>query len=230
MSFKRTCVTGLAIGILIGGVGLNADAAPSLLAPAVAVEAEEFIIEKGWKVIRVGEGNYTVDVVGFCHIGGERLLHVDAEDATAAAFKDVTIPETGDYVLWVRYEYPAFTETIFKAVVEQGGKVVAEKIMGKKDNDRLNFNDIRLRPQYDPPWGPEGTAEEPMRVKGLQAGPARVRLLAQAQSGTAGVSANRNIDLIYLTRNTEPVALADGKPNPASWWVQGGARVPCIRF
>jgi hypothetical protein len=224
MIIRRSGVAGVVAGFIAGGVctAVSAPAPVPALAPAVAVEAEEFRIEKGWKVIRVGEGNYTVDVVGFCHMGGERLLHAEAADSTASAFKDVTIPEAGDYVLWVRYEYPAFTEAIFKVVVEQGGKVAAEKDMGGKKNGRLSFNDPRLRPQYDPPWGPEGTAEEPMDVKGLKAGPARLRLLAQPQSGTPGVSANRNIDLIYLTRSTEPVALPDGKPNPASWWAQGG--------
>lgn len=222
--FKGLMVVSAGIVLTLAS-GLDSMGAPSSesgKAPAVAVEAETFQIEKGWKVIRVGQGNYTVDIVGFCHIGGERFLHAEAADATASAFKDVSVPESGDYVLWVRYEYPAFTETIFKTVVEQGGKVVAEKVMGKKDSDRLNFNDPRLRPQYDPPWGPEGTAEEPLEVKGLKAGPARIRLLAQAQSGTPGVSANRNVDLVYLTRNTEPVTLPDGKINPASWWAQGG--------
>ncbi len=215
---------GMIAGIFMLGAVAQAPAqtpAP-VPAPAVAFEAEEFQIEKGWKIIRVGEGNYTVDIIGFGHMSGERFLHAEAADATASAFKDVTVPQAGDYTLWVRYEYPAFTETIFKAVVEQGGKVVAETVMGKKDSNRLNFNDARLRPQYDPPWGPEGTAEEPLAVKGLKAGTARIRLLAQAQSGVAGVSANRNIDLIYLTGNNEAITLPDGKPNPASWWVQGG--------
>jgi hypothetical protein len=221
MKSRTMSMAARAMGWVAAGAIVTTGAWAQALAPAVAVEAEEFKIEKGWKVIRVGEGNYTVDIIGFCHMGGERLLQADAADTTASAVMNVNVPEAGDYVLWARYEYPAFTEAIFKVVVEQGGKKVAEKVMGKKDNDRLCFNDARLRPQYDPPWGPEGTAEEPLDVKGLKAGPAQIRLLAQAQSGGPGISANRNIDLIYLTRNTEPV-MKDGKPNPASWWAQGG--------
>ena len=52
--------------------------APFKLAPAVAVEAEDFAIDKGWKVLKNGEGNYMVDIIGFCHISGERLLHLPA--------------------------------------------------------------------------------------------------------------------------------------------------------
>src|SRR5256885_8046954 len=78
------------------------------LAPAVCVEAEDFTVESGWKVIRNGDGNYMVDIVGFNHIGGERLLGVDAANSTASAFADIDVPEDGDYRLLVRYEYPPF--------------------------------------------------------------------------------------------------------------------------
>ena len=36
---------------------------PFELAPAFAIEAEDFTIEKGWKVVKNGEGNYMVDIV-----------------------------------------------------------------------------------------------------------------------------------------------------------------------
>ena len=62
-----------------------AAAADFTLAPAVAAEAEDFRVESGWKVIRNGQGNYMVDIVGFNHISGERLLGVDEKDATAEA-------------------------------------------------------------------------------------------------------------------------------------------------
>ncbi|MBY0231340.1 MAG: hypothetical protein K2W96_18815, partial [Gemmataceae bacterium] len=35
------------------------------LAPGVAVEAEDFAVKDGWKVVRNGEGNYMVDIIGF---------------------------------------------------------------------------------------------------------------------------------------------------------------------
>ena len=33
------------------------------LAPAVALEAEDFTVERGWKVVKNGHGNYMVDIV-----------------------------------------------------------------------------------------------------------------------------------------------------------------------
>src|SRR5438270_3345411 len=89
------------------------------LAPAVAVEAEDFKISSGWKVIQNGHGNYMVDIIGFNHISGERLLHLGSKDVPADAHADITVPAAGRYRLWVRYEYPAFCETRFRVVVEQ---------------------------------------------------------------------------------------------------------------
>ena len=66
--------------------------APFVLAPAVAVEAEDFTIENGWRVIRNGQGNYMVDIIGFQHISGERLLTTDS-NAKASAFADITVPQ-----------------------------------------------------------------------------------------------------------------------------------------
>src|SRR6516225_9952571 len=100
------------------------------LAPAVAVEAEDFTIESGWKVVQNGHGNYMVDAVGFNHISGERLLCTDDKDETASAFLDVTLPEAGKYRLWVRYEYPAFCETRFRVQVRQDDRTVLDHVMG----------------------------------------------------------------------------------------------------
>lgn len=177
-------------------------AAPKL-APAVAIEAEEFTIEKGWKVIKNGEGNYNVDIIGFGHIGGERLLQAKSDDTTAAASLGVNVPAAGNYRLWVRYEYPAFTEARFKITVEQGGKKIAEKVMGTKDSPRQGFGNPKLMAQHDPSWGPEGLFEEPLDVPGLAAGAATIRLATVEQPQIPGVTANRNIDLLYLTSDLE---------------------------
>ncbi|NQU11008.1 hypothetical protein HQ590_09475, partial [bacterium] len=175
------------------------------LAPAVVAEAEDFAVEQGWKPIGMGEGNYAVDIIGFCHVSGEKFLHVDGSNSTAAAHLDVTAPEAGPYRLWVRYEYMPFTEAQFKVVVEQAGKVVAEKIMGAKTSPKTcPWSDgTKLEPQYDPPWGNEGLTEEPLDVLALAAGPVRLRLLAVDQPKIEGVTANRNIDALYLTRDTQ---------------------------
>ncbi len=123
-------------------------APPFVLAPAVAVEAEDFTVESGWRVIRNGEGNYMVDLVGFQHISGERVLHVDASNTTARAFLDVTVPTAGNHRLWVRYEYPPFTDTRFQVSIEQGGREIARAQMGGKDNPRVAFGETTARAQY----------------------------------------------------------------------------------
>ena len=169
------------------------------LAPAVALEAEDFTIDKGWKVVKNGHGNYMVDVIGFNHISGERLLCIDAKDETASAYHDVIIHTAGRYRLWVRYEYPAFCETRFRVEIEQGGKTVLAHVMGTKTSERYAFGDPKPKAQHDPSWGPEGLMVEVVTTPALAAGKARIRLLGTAQPQTPGVAAHRNIDLVYLT-------------------------------
>src|SRR5438105_2810750 len=91
------------LALLLLAAGAAAAEPEFKLAPAVAVEAEDFQVESGWKVIQNGHGNYMVDAVGFNHISGERLLCVDAKNDDASAFMDINLPETGKYRLWVRY-------------------------------------------------------------------------------------------------------------------------------
>ena len=177
------------------------------LAPAVAVEAEDFTVESGWKVIQNGGGNYMVDVIGFNHISGERLLGIDSKNDTASAFTDVMVPVAGKYRLWVRYEYPAFCETRFRVVVEQNGKLL-DHVMGTKTSLRYAFGDAVPKAQHDPSWGPEGLMEEVVTLPDLKAGKARIYLKGAAQPQTPGVAANRNIDLVYLTSDAADAWIA----------------------
>jgi hypothetical protein len=173
------------------------------LAPAVAVEAEDFVLESGWKVLQNGHGNYMVDAIGFNHISGERLLHLDAKSDKASAYLDVNTPEDGNYRLWVRYEYPAFCECRFRVQVEQGGKTIVDQVMGTKDSRRYGLGDDRPLTQHDPAWGPEGLFEEVVTIPNLKKGKTRLWLKGEPQKQTPGVSADRNIDLLYLTRDTD---------------------------
>ena len=70
--------------------------------------------------------------------GYSLLLALDSTTA-GAAFKDITVPVDGDFRLWVRYEYPPFTDARFEVEIVQGGRSVAKKQMGAKDNDRFAF-------------------------------------------------------------------------------------------
>ena len=181
-------------------VGANVQAQlPFQLKPAVALEAEDFTVENGWKVVKDGGGNYMVDIIGFNHISGERLLSIDAKDTTARAYRDVTLPAAGAYRLWARYEYPAFCETRFRIVVEQGGKKVFDRIMGAKANPRYAFGEPLPKAAARSLLGtgrPDGGGGDD---GALAAGKARIYLLAAEQPQKPGVAADRNIDLIYLT-------------------------------
>jgi len=172
------------------------------LAAAVAVEAEDFTIESGWKVVQNGHGNYMVDIVGHNHISGERLLGLDSKNENASAYMDITIPETGAYRLWVRYEYPPFCETRFRVLVQQDGHIVLDQVMGTKNGPRFGLGVPVAKVQHDPAWGPEGLFEEVVSASELKAGPARIYLKGVAQPQQPGIAANRNIDLVYLTRDT----------------------------
>src|SRR5580700_7961866 len=125
----RMLRSALAALCVLGCIAQSSPAQPFKLAPAVAVGAEDFTIESGWKVIRNGHGNYMVDIIGFNHISGERLLGIDHQTESASAYADIVVPQAGKYRLWVRYEYPAFCETRFRVVVEQNGKVL-DRVMG----------------------------------------------------------------------------------------------------
>jgi hypothetical protein len=144
-----------------------------------------------------------VDIIGFNHISGERLLHLDAKDEAGSAHLDVTIPEDGKYRLWVRYEYPAFCETRFGVRIEQDGKTVLEQTLGTRTSLRYAFGDPTPKAQHDPAWGPEGLMEEAITISELKKGKARIFLVGVAQPQTPGVAADRNIDLLYLTRDAD---------------------------
>lgn len=204
---KWTTQLSLALfGCLLGicfGVSAQAQQ-PFTLAPAVAVEAEDFTVQQGWQTLKMGEGNYCADTIGFSHCSGERFLHAAAADAKASAYRDITVPKTGPYRLWVRYEYMPFTESRFKVVVEQNGKVVAEKIMGAKDNLRIAFQEQELKQaQYDPPWGNEGIDEELLEVPALTAGPAKLWLQTVDQPQIIGLTTDRNVDCLYLSSDLQ---------------------------
>src|SRR5262245_52598584 len=143
MTRLATCLTLLAFAAPAAG--------QFTLRPAVSLEAEDLTVTSGWKVIRNGEGNYFVDMIGFNHVSGERLLHIDAKNTTASAHADIDVPEAGKYRLWLRYEYPPFCETRFRVVVEQGGKAALDAVMGKKDSPRYAFGEPGPKAQHDPP-------------------------------------------------------------------------------
>src|ERR1051325_9300287 len=173
----------------------------------VVIEAEDFKPKgPGWKVIMNGQGNYMVDIIGFNHISGERVLSGDAKAKDAKAIATVQIPESGDYRIWSRYEAPTGTEERFRVEIRQNGKLVGSAVMGEKDTPKYWFGSDKPVGQFDISYGSEGLVEQSFDVKGLQAGPAEITLVAIEQPELAS---NRNVDFIFLTRELEkPLKIA----------------------
>jgi hypothetical protein len=193
---RREVARVLALGIVVLAIPEVAAQTAFKPAPAVALEAEDFTVESGWKIIKSSQGK---------HVSGERLLGVDGKDETASAFADVTVPETGAYRLWVRHAYRPARETRFRVIVWQDGQVVLDHVMGKKDSHRYAPGRPVAETQPDPVEGAGGVdlVDEVVSVPTLSAGKARIHLQATAQPQTPGLAAERRIDLVYLTRDTD---------------------------
>ena len=126
------------------------------LAPAVAVEAEDFHVESGWKVVQDGDGNYMVDIVGFNHISGERLLCVDGKSDNASAFWMLPFPKPVNIACGaLRVPRPS-ARRAFVSSVQQDGKTVLDQVMGTKNSLRYGLGDPVAKAQHEPSWGPEG--------------------------------------------------------------------------
>jgi hypothetical protein len=172
------------------------------LAPAVVAEAEDFSITDGWKAVRNGQGNSMVDIIGFNHLSGERVLHLPATASKGSATLEIHVPVAGDYRLWVRYEYATGTDCRFRVRVNQGDAVKADAVLGKRDSLRYSYGAAGPAAQTDMPYGPEGLHEEVVVVKGLAAGKATLALEAVAPVEEGGVAAPRNVDVLYLSSDT----------------------------
>ncbi len=167
----------------------------------VFVEAEHFEpVGDGWSVVMMGQGNYMVDIIGFQHISGERLLSAKSDVKDARATATIQIPEDGDYRLWTRYETPTNCEQRFRVEIRQSDKVAVSVLMGERDAPKYWFGGKKPVGQYDASWGSEGLAAQVADAKGLRAGPAQITLISVAQPEPA---ANRNVDFVYMTRDLQ---------------------------
>jgi len=188
--------------------------APAPIFAGAMIEAEDFKPQgagtqgASWKPVMNGQGNYMVDIIGFQHISGERLLSGDAGARDARAVATIDLPEAGDYRVWSRFEQPTGTDNRFRVEVRQGGKLVGQGVMGEKDAPKYFFGSNKPVGQADPSWGSEGLVEQAFDLKGAQAGPADVTLVAVEQPAN---SAHRNVDFLFFTRDLQDTWRSDAK-------------------
>lgn len=176
--------------------------APAATPAAIAIEAEDFRPRagalRGWQTVMNGHGNYMVDIIGYNHISGERLLSAPADSNGAEATATVQIPASGTYRVWSRFEQPTGRENRFRVEIRQGGRLVGQALMGEKDAPKWFPGVKNPVGQADFAWGSEGLVDQSFDVAGLQAGEALITLVAVKQPAP---SANRNLDLLYLTQD-----------------------------
>ena len=175
---------------------------PEFTPKSIAVEAEHFQAKGNWIPVSNGQGNLMVDAVGFNHISGEKLLCLPA-DSQGIAETTITIPAAGNYRLWVRYEYPVFCDTSFAIQIHQDGLPPSRFQAGTTNSPRFALGMDKPRAQNDPPSGSEGLVEEVFTVEGLKPGKATLSLHGKKLAGKTGRVASRNIDLIWLTNDTD---------------------------
>ncbi len=184
--FLRTPRTLLAAVVLLAAGRGYSQPAPFKLAPAVAVEAEDFQIESGWKVVQNGDGNYMVDIIGFNHISGERLLWPRRKNDNASAFTRRHHSRGGQISPLGALRVPRLLRDALPRRRSTGRQDVLDQVMGTKDSLRYGFGDPVAKAQHDPSWGPEGLMEEVVTVPELKAGKARIYLKGVGAAADAG--------------------------------------------
>lgn len=215
----------LAAAVAFSGVSLmNAEQAGAPVFPAQAFrakgepvapapdgnfycEAEEFKIEKpaqaGWQAKPWGE-NYYAATFANTFLSRKAFLGAPENCDETVASVTVSVPAAGRYLVLARYEAAYRFETQFKLKVEQGGKLLLDRLYGARKNIKIWAFGNKLKDEVCWDWG----AVENIVWEGhdayveLQAGAAKITLIAGKQPAPA---AKRNVDLLLLTRDEAQV-------------------------
>jgi hypothetical protein len=128
------------------------------------------------------------------------LIGASRASVDAVAVSKITVPVTGAFRVWSKYQAPPYFNYMHQIEVVQGGKTVFSHVYGKVDAPRFWSFSAGMHKQIWWPWGIDhDAAESPKTVANLAAGEAELRLTSVAQPEPAG---DRFVDFVVLT--TEP--------------------------
>ena len=224
MNVKNCCCCVLSLGLTLsvtGSVAQETVPAPQKYAAgrkAVTVqpdglylcEAEEFQAadgaddqSPGWRAGKFGE-NYYAATFANSFLSRQAFLGAPEQCERTVANLDVEIQQAGRYLVLVRYEAAYRFETQFRVQVEQGGKLVLNRLYGARDHLKIWAFGQKLKKEVGWSWG----AVENIVWEGhdafaaLKPGRATLRLIAEKQPEPA---AKRNVDLVMLTTDVQQV-------------------------
>jgi len=173
-------------------------------------EAEEFQVsasrsetDAGWKARPFGE-NYYAATFANSFLSRQAFLGAPEQCDKTVAEIDVRISEAGRYLVLVRYEAAYRFETQFRVQVEQGGKLVLNRLYGARDNLKIWAFGQKVKKEVGWSWGAVENIvwEGHDTFAGLKPGRATIRLIASGQPEPA---AKRNVDLVMLTTDVDEV-------------------------
>jgi len=185
-------------------------------------EAEEFkVTSPGWKAQPWGENDHAATIVN-TFLSRKAFLGAPAQcNPAAVATLNVTVPAAGRYLVLARYEAAFRFQTRFTIKIAQEGRTVFERQYGARENVKIWWDGLG-RVTEPPPnsWTLNQSTvwEGHQAYADLRAGPAAISLIAGAQPEDA---AQRNVDVIMLTRDEEQVKerLAKESYLPLDGWL-----------
>ncbi len=181
---------------------------PALPLPdgTVVAEAEEFqpAADSAWQAKPWGQ-NYYAATFANTFLSRKAFLGAPEQcEAAAVASLQARIATAGEYLALVRYEAAYRFQTQFRLRIEQGGKVVLDRLYGARGNPKVWAFSEKIKPEVAWPWGAvENVVWEghDARVR-LQPGLVKLTLIAAKQPAPA---ARRNVDLVMLTSRLDDV-------------------------
>lgn len=152
---------------------------------------------KGW-VLTPQDQSYASHTYGGMWVTHGALLGAPADSEGAIAEQIVSIPATGDFRVWSKYQAPPYFNYLHRIEIEQAGQVLYSETYGRPGTPRLwsfaqSSDDLWLY------WGVDhDAAEAPDKSVQLQQGRAIIRLITEKNPSPAG---KRMVDFIVLTTN-----------------------------